>query len=172
MGPIHERTDAPDAPRDPAAAVRELLRRERAGVLSTLSVRLGGAPLGAVAPYGLSSRGTPTLLLSSVAQHARNLNADPRASLLVADSAALARDPRRAPRAVVVGRVVPVPAADEPAVRESYLAVHPDARELLGLGFRFYQLEPVEVLYVGGLAQAASLPGSVLGEASTASSGP
>lgn len=160
-----ERTAAPGAPRDPAAAVRELLRRERVGVLSTLSVRLGGAPFGSLAPYGLSARGTPTLLLSALAQHTRNLNADPRASLLVADSAALARDPRRAPRVIVVGRVVRVAAGDEPAVREAYLAMHPEARELLGLDFGFHQLEPVEVLYVGGLAQAAFLPGSVLGEA-------
>ncbi len=169
MGSEHDRTGAPDAPRDPAAAVRELLRRERVGVLSTLSVRLGGAPLGAIAPYGLSARGAPTLFLSPLAQHTRNVHADPRASLLVADSAALARDPRRAPRAIVVGRVVPVPAADEAAVRERYLGMHPEARELLGLDFRFYQLEPVEVLYVGGLAQAAFLPGSVLGESGSSS---
>jgi putative heme iron utilization protein len=160
-----EGTEAPGELRDPAAAVRELLRRERVGVLSTLSVRLGGAPLGAIAPYGLSARGAPTLLLSPLAQHTRNVNADPRASLLVAESAALARDPRRAPRVIVVGRVVPVAPADEPAVREAYLAMHPEARELVGLGFRLYQLEPVEVLYVGGLAQASFLPGSVLGEA-------
>ncbi len=164
MGSEHEHGRTPGAPGDPAAAVRELLRRERVAVLSTLSVRLGGAPLGAIAPYGLSPRGLPTLLLSPLAQHTRNVRADPRASLLVADSAALARDPRRAPRAVVAGRVVPVAAAEEAAVREGYLGTHPDARELVGLGFRFYQLEPVEVLYVGGLAQATFLPGSVLGE--------
>ena len=160
-----ERTGAAAAPRDPAAAARELLRREKVGVLSTLSVRLGGAPLGAVAPYGLSARGAPTLLLSPLAQHTRNLNADPRASLLVSSSAALATDPRRAPRVIVVGRVVPVAPADEPAVRDGYLAMHPGAGELLELDFRFYQLEPAEVMYVGGLAQAAFLPGSVLGEA-------
>jgi putative heme iron utilization protein len=158
------RAGEPAAHRDPAAAAGELLRRERVGVLSTLSVRLGGAPLGAVAPYGLSPRGAPTLLLSPLAQHTRNVSADPRASLLVSDSAALARDPRRAARVVVVGRVVPVEPVDLAAVREGFLAVHPEARELLGLDFRFYQLDPVEVMYVGGLAQASFLPASVLGE--------
>jgi heme iron utilization protein len=162
-----ERAGEPGAPRDPGAAACELLRRERVGVLSTLSVRLGGAPLGALTPYGLSPRGAPILLLSPLAQHARNVGADPRASLLVSDAAALARDPRRAARVVVVGRVVPVGRTEEAAVREAYLAMHPDARELLGLDFRFYQLEPVEVMYVGGLAQAAFLPGSVLGETTT-----
>lgn len=155
----------PAPSRDPAAAARELLRRERVGVLSTLSVRLGGAPLGAVVPYGLSPRGAPTLLLSPLAQHARNLSADPRASLLVSESAVTRRDPRSAARVLVVGRVVPVPPADEAAVREGYLAMHPEARELMGLDLRFHQLEPVEVTYVGGLAQAAALPGAVLGEA-------
>jgi len=161
MVPELERTDAS---RDPAAAARALIRRERVGVLSTLSVRLGGAPFGSLAPYGLSAGGTPLLLLSALAQHTRNVIADPRASLLVADSATLAADPRRAPRVIVVGRVVAVEAADEPAVRDRYLAVHPDARELLALGFRFYRLEPAEVVYVGGLAQAAFLPPGVLGD--------
>jgi putative heme iron utilization protein len=153
-----------DASRDPAAAARELLRRERVGVLSTVSVRHGGAPFGSLAPYGLSARGAPTLLLSALAQHTRNVSADPRASLFVADAAALARDPRRAPRVVVVGRVLPVAAAEEAGVRERYLAWHPAARELLALDFRFHELAPVEVMYVGGLAQAAFLPAEVLGE--------
>ncbi len=159
-----ERAGEPGAPRDPAAAACELLRRERVGVLSTLSVRLGGAPLGSVAPYAVSPRGAPTLLLSPLAQHTRNVSADPRASLLVADSATLARDPRRAARLVVVGRVVRVEQGELAAVRDGYLAAHPDARELLGLDFRFYQLDPVEVVYVGSLAQAVTLPASVLGE--------
>jgi heme iron utilization protein len=164
MAGEHERPGGGDAPRDPGTAARELLRRERVGVLSTLSVRHGGAPFGALAPYGLSARGIPTLLLSALAQHTRNVKADSRASLLVADSAALARDPRRAARIIVVGKVVPVSPADEPVVRERYLASHPEAKELLALDFRFFQLEPAEVLYVGGLAQASFLPGEVLGE--------
>jgi putative heme iron utilization protein len=106
------------------------------------------------------------LLLSALAQHTRNVIADPRASLLVADSAAQASDPPRAARVIVAGRVVRVAEADAPAVRDRYLASHPEARELLALDFRFYQLDPAEVLYVGGLAQAAFLPASVLGEGS------
>jgi len=160
----NEQGGAAELPRDPARAARALLRRERVGVLSTLSVRHGGAPFGSLAPYALSAGGAPTLLLSALAQHTRNVTADPRASLLVSDSAALARDPRRAPRVIVVGRVVPVAPADEAAVRERYLAWHPAARELLALDFRFHALVPVEVMYVGGLAQASFLPADVLGE--------
>lgn len=162
IGDEHEQPESAQAHRDPASAARELLRRERVGIISTLSVRHGGAPFGALAPYGLSSRGHPTLLISALAQHTRNVKADPRASLLVADSAALARDPRRAARVIVVGKVLPVPPAEEPDVRERYLALHPEAKDLLALDFRFYQLEPAEVLYVGGLAQAAFLSGDVL----------
>ena len=158
-----ERTDGqPGAVRDPAAAARELLRRERVGVMSTLSVRHGGSPFGSLAPYALSAAGLPTLLLSPLAQHTRNVRADARASLLVADSAMLARDPRRAARGILVGRVVPAESTDLVDVRDRYLAWYPDARELIALGFGFFQLEPGEVLYVGGLAQTAFLPPSAV----------
>ena len=90
-------------------------------------------------PDGLSARGLPTLLISALAQHTRNVKADPRASLLVADSAALARDPRRAARVIVVGKVLPVPPLEEPDVRERYLALHRKAKDLLALDFRFFQ---------------------------------
>lgn len=160
---VGERDDG-GAPRtlEPARAVRELLRRERVGVLSTLSVRHGGAPFGSLAPFALSARGAPTLLLSALAQHTRNLKSDPRASLLVADAAAMARDPRRAARVIVIGRAVPVSAVDERDVRERYLACHPAAGELLGLDFQFHELAPLEVMFVGGLAQASFLSPDVL----------
>ncbi len=160
---MHE-VDEAEVSRDPAAAARELLRRERVGVLSTLSVRHGGAPFGSLAPYALSPRGAPTLLLSELAQHTRNVQSDPRASLLVADAAALARDPRRTPRVIVVGQILRVGPEEEQAVRERYLSWHPSARELLALDFRFHELLASEVMYVGGLAQASFLAPEALSE--------
>jgi heme iron utilization protein len=147
-----------------AAAVKELLRRERVGVLCTLSLRHPGWPFGTLAPYALSRSGAPLLLLSAVAQHTRNLDADARASLLVAEAAAIARDPRTAPRATLVGRAARVAADEEADARARYLARHPESRGLLSLDFALYVIAVDEAHYVGGFAAAGFFPGTELTE--------
>ena len=92
---------------DPAAAARRLLRAEPHGALATLSLHKKGWPFGSVAPYALSARGEPLLLLSALAQHTKNALADPRASLLVQESAGLApgADTQAHARVTVLGRI-------------------------------------------------------------------
>jgi putative heme iron utilization protein len=147
-----------------AGAARALLRKERVGVLSTLSLRHAGWPYGTLVPYALSARGEPLLLLSGLAQHTQNLEADPRASLLVFDGAAAAEDPRTSPRVTLVGRVERVDAAGEPEARDRYLAWHGSARGLLQLDFSLYVLEVDEAQFVGGFAAAGFFPGAALRE--------
>ncbi len=143
-------------------AVRALLRRERSGVLSTLSLRHGGAPFGSLVPYALDARGEPLLLLSALAQHTRNVEADPRASLLVLDAAAAAEDPRTAPRVSLVGRVGRLAGEAEAEARARYLARHPSSRGLLALDFALYRLAVEEAHFVGGFAAAAIFPAAEL----------
>src|SRR5262245_65544357 len=66
-----------------AERARTLVHLARAGTLSTLSRRHPGHPFGSVMPYAPDDRGAPLLLISSMAMHTQNLEADPRASLLV-----------------------------------------------------------------------------------------
>jgi heme oxygenase (biliverdin-IX-beta and delta-forming) len=145
-----------------AALARELLGRRRAAVLATASARHGGAPFTSLAPYALSGAGEPVLLLSALAQHTRNLAADPRASLFVHDPAAAEEDPRTAERLCVVGRAARVPAADEPDARARYLARHPEARGLFALDFTLWVLGIEEAQYVRGFGAAGWIPGDAL----------
>src|ERR1700733_8977521 len=62
---------------------RTLVYLGRIGSLSTLSRKRPGFPFGSVMPYGLDERGRPIFLISTMAMHTQNLQADPRASLLV-----------------------------------------------------------------------------------------
>jgi hypothetical protein len=62
---------------------RTLMYVGRIGSLSTLSRRQSGFPFGSVMPYGLDDHGRPIFLISTMAMHTQNLQADPRASLLV-----------------------------------------------------------------------------------------
>ncbi len=137
-----------------AAAARALLRAEPAAVLTTLSQRRPGWPSASLVPFALSARGEPLLLLSEIAQHTRNLEADPRACLFVHDAAAAAKDPRTAARLAVYGTVALVEPGAEADARAAYLARHPEARGLLNLDFRLYVLAVEEAQWVGGFAAA------------------
>src|SRR5579863_8467393 len=77
-------SDQPPIP-EPSFAerARTLLHVGRVGSLSTLSLKQPGFPFGSVMPYGLDNRGRPIFLVSTMAMHTQNLQADPRASLLV-----------------------------------------------------------------------------------------
>lgn len=145
-----------------AALARELLERMRVAVLATLSVRHGGAPFTSLAPFALSAAGEPILLLSALAQHTQNLEADPRASLFVHDPAAADADPRTAVRLSIVGKASRVPAADEPDARTRYLERYPEARGLLALDFALWVIAVDEAQLVGGFGAAGWIPGDVL----------
>jgi putative heme iron utilization protein len=84
-------------------ALREFLAAGDSGVLSTISARHGGYPFGSLTPYALTARGEPILLLSQLAEHTRNLHADPRASLFV--QAAGAEDDQDAMRVTLAYRI-------------------------------------------------------------------
>ena len=77
-------SDQPTIP-EPSFAerARTLMYVGRLGSLSTLSRKQPGFPFGSVMPYGLDDHGRPILLISTMAMHTQNLQADPRASLLV-----------------------------------------------------------------------------------------
>ena len=64
---------------DFGADLRALLRAERQGMLSTISLRHRGHPFGSVVPYASWHSGEPLIYLSRLAAHTQNLLADPRA---------------------------------------------------------------------------------------------
>src|SRR5271167_2886072 len=102
-------SDQPAVP-EPAFAerARTLMYLGRIGSLSTLSRKQPGFPYGSVMPYSLDNQGHPSFLISTMAMHTRNLQADPRASLLVTQPGAV-EDPLAASRVTLLGNAQPVP---------------------------------------------------------------
>ena len=91
-----------------AASVRRLIRsQDRASLATTLAG--DGTPYASLVLYATAADATPVLLLSNLAEHTKNLKADPRASLLVDGTAGLA-DPLTGARATLVGRLEEVDA--------------------------------------------------------------
>src|SRR5579863_3549344 len=133
-----------------AERVRTLLSLATVGTLSSLSRKHTGFPFGSLMPFALDSAGRPIFLISNMAMHTQNLKADPRASLFVSQSSPDG-DPLGAARATLIGNAEPVTADDLPAVREQYLARHPNSRYWVDFAdFGFFRLEPIDVYYVGG----------------------
>ncbi len=133
-----------------AKRARTLLYLGRTGSLSTLSRKQPGFPFGSVMPYGLDDGGRPIFLISTMAMHTQNLQADPRASLLVTQPDA-GGDPLGASRVTLVGNVLTVPGTEVAAARELYLARYANSKYWVDFGdFSFYHMEIVDVYYVGG----------------------
>jgi heme iron utilization protein len=133
-----------------AERARTLVYLGRIASLSTLSRKQPGFPFGSVMPYGLDDHGRPIFLISTMAMHTQNLQADPRASLLVTQEDA-GGEPLGASRVTLVGNVLPVPVADVAEARELYLARHANSKYWVDFeDFSFYRMNVVDVYYVGG----------------------
>lgn len=153
--------DPPGATDRPRAA-RTLLADQSQAVLATLSVRHAGWPFASLAPYALNARGEPLLALSDLAEHTRNLRADPRASLFVQDGTGQA-----GARLTLLGRVEPlVPGADGRAdadARRRYLERHPASVVSLALAdLRMYVLRITQARFIGGFGEMGWLDGADL----------
>src|SRR3989449_1510344 len=101
-----------------AERARTLAYLGRIGSLSTLSRKQAGFPFGSVMPYGLENRGRPIFLISTMAMHTQNLQADPRASLLITQPDANG-DPLGASRVTLMGNVLSIPESEVAARIES-----------------------------------------------------
>jgi heme oxygenase (biliverdin-IX-beta and delta-forming) len=147
-GPASDRPPVPEPTF--AERARTLVYLGRIGSLSTLSRRQPGFPFGSVMPYGLDDHGRPIFLISTMAMHTQNLQADSRASLLVTQEDA-GGDPLGASRVTLVGNVLPVPDAEVAEARKLYLARHANSKYWVDFeDFSFYRMNVVDVYYVGG----------------------
>lgn len=129
------------------ADARTLMRECPTAALGTM---LDGAPYVSLVLVALDHDGAPLLLLSSLAQHTKNLAADPRVSLLFDGTAGL-DDPLTGPRLTVLGRARPY---DDPAALERYVAGHPSAALYAGFGdFRISRVEIERGHFVAGFGR-------------------
>ena len=145
--------DAPPIPEPTfAERARTLAYLGRTGTLATLSRRRPGHPFASVMPYALDDAGRPVFLISSMAMHTQNLEADARASLLVMQPD-WTGDPLAAGRLTLMGDARRVPDPDAAAARERYLARHERARYWADFeDFGLWRLDVADLYYVGGFA--------------------
>ena len=135
------------------------------GTLSTVSRKQPGFPFGSVMPYALDASGRPIFLISTMAMHTQNLQADPRSSVLVTDFQP-DQDPLGASRVTIMGNTQRVAEADRAAARETYLARHANSKYWVDFeDFHFYRMDVVDLYYVGGFGVMGWVDSSQYGQA-------
>ena len=151
-GPPRE-ADGPSVP-EPSFAerARTLVHQGRTGMLATLSRRHPGHPFASIMPYALDAGGRPLFLISSMAMHTQNLQADGRASLLVTQPGA-AGDPLASGRVTLMGHAERLTGDGVATARSAYLAAHTNAAYWVDFeDFSFWRLDVDDVYFVGGFA--------------------
>lgn len=137
----------------PAAEARALIRTAVTGALATID-KASGHPYASLVTVATEPDGTPILLLSGLALHTQNLNADARASLLI-DASTTRGDPLAGGRVTLIGHIS---AASSETARRRFLARHPAAEMYAGFAdFRFFNLEIEQGHYVGGFGRIVAL---------------
>jgi putative heme iron utilization protein len=120
------------SPSDP----RQLMRAQSTAALGTA---MEGAPYVSLVLVAFDFDSAPLLLLSRLAQHTKNLLADPRVSLLFDGTAGL-DDPLTGPRLTVLGSAAVCP---DPEALNRYVARHPSAS--IYAGFSDFDLWKVRI---------------------------
>jgi len=111
----------------------------RASDRATLATSQGGWPFASLVLVALDHDATPVLLISDLSEHAKNIKAERRISLLFDGTQGL-DDPLTGPRVTVLGEAAPV---DDARLKTRFLARHPSAE--LYAGFADFHLHRISV---------------------------
>ena len=143
----------------PADAPLHLLHTAAVGTLATHARQPEGFPYPSVLPFAPDPQHLPTILVSRLAEHTHNLQADPRAGFLVVD--APDGDVLSGQRVTLLGTFEPIDPT--PEVVQRYLRYHPDAERYLVLGdFTFWTMKLERLRYIGGFGAMGWLGGAGL----------
>jgi len=136
---------------DNALTARRLLNHQSFGVLSTHSIDVRGYPFGSIAPYTLNHDGEPIILISSIAQHTRNIKESNKVSLTVFDPHA--DDPQAASRLTWIGDAESIDPSDADS-RDRYLRYFPSAESYFQThDFSFYRVSLRRARFIGGFGE-------------------
>ena len=143
-----------------AAEARKFLRSTRSAVLSTHSARFDGYPFGSIAPFVLDHEGNPLILISTIAEHTKNIQKDPRVSLIAFDPAA--PDMQAGGRLTLLGDAT-ITDKQDGALRTRYLRYFPTAAQYFDMhDFLFHRIEIRQARYIGGFGNIHWIAGEAL----------
>lgn len=137
-----------------AAEARALVRAARVATLATVGA--DGAPLATLVAVTDDGMGQPLFLLSSLAEHTKNLRVRSEASVLISGSEASASLDR--PRVTLSGTVTWLLGQEAEAAKQRFTTTHEEAKTWVTLkDFHPARLKPTNIRFVGGFARAQTL---------------
>jgi len=136
---------------DKSLLARRLLNHQIVGVLSTHSIDVEGYPFGSIAPYAIDYDGEPTILISEIAQHTRNIKHNNKVSLTVFDPSS--DDPQSSGRLTWIGDAESFDPSDNDT-RDRYLRYFPTSESYFDThDFSFYRIRLRRARFIGGFGQ-------------------
>jgi len=139
-----------------ALEARQFLRSTHNGLLSTLSSKFSGYPFGSVAPFVLDHNCQPIILISTIAEHTKNIIANPKVSLLVFEAG---DDLQANARLTLIGEAQMIDKSDAD-LRARYLRYLPQATSYFDMhDFNFYRINITQVRYIAGFGKMSWMEG-------------
>lgn len=130
---------------------RKFLRSTRSGILSTHSVRFEGYPFGSVAPFVLDHNCQPIILISTIAEHTKNIQLNPKVSLLAFTGD---EDLQAGARLTLLGEASKIFKEHDADLRARYLRYLPQAASYFDMhDFAFYRIHIYQARYIGGFGK-------------------
>lgn len=146
------------------AEARRFLRSTHSGLLSTFSVRHEGYPYGSVTPFVLDHDGQPLILISTLAEHTKNIIDNCKVSLLVFANAQGndTQDLLANARLTLLGDAEQTDKTD-PLLRARYLRYFPKAEQYFAMhDFYFYRIQITQARYIAGFGKMSWITGAEL----------
>ena len=131
------------------APVLNLLHSASFSTLATQSLLMPGYPYATVVPNVLDEQHRPILLISALAEHTKNLLADPKVSISITESGSA--NVQDGQRLTMVGDAEQFQPGQELIAR--YLRYVPAAEQYLALDFVFFRILPKCLRYIGGVGK-------------------
>lgn len=147
---------APAQQRTPGEEARTLVHAANVGSLASLSD--DGTPWASIVTFGATDAGEPVLVVSTMAEHGRNLAREPKASIAIAEHVPEGEDPLDRARITLAGHVVVPEGAEADAALEAHARHYPHARGYATYAdFTTYVLRVERVRWVGGFARMSTV---------------
>ena len=143
-----------------------LARLLRARTTAALGTLRAGAPFVSMVPYAIAADGSGFVVhVSELAAHTKDILADARVGMLVAEAEDGGKSPLALARVSVQGLAQRIPSAssDQAELKAAYLARFPDSEPMFGFAdFSIFLIRPEAARFVAGFGEAHSLTGESL----------
>ena len=135
---------------------QQFLFSSHKGILSTHSAKFEGYPFGSVAPFVLNHQGMPTILISTIAEHTKNIAQNAHVSLVVFAG----EEDLQANARLTLLAIAEQTDKLNPLMRARYLRYIPQAEQYFDMhDFSFYSLHITQARYIAGFSKMGWVEG-------------